>query len=64
MQYAALRPIYSKTGEVTKHPDGKETHWQAVRWFHLGTVQGENEIAALQNAKREFGGSPVLEAVN
>ena len=53
--YRVLRPVYIKTGEVTRGPDGREIRWERVHWLESGYAHN------MTDAKRRFGGSPVLE---
>lgn len=57
--YRALKPRYEPTGEVTQRQDGGVIAWERVaEWKDLGLVE------SLDEAKRRFGGSPVLEHIS
>jgi hypothetical protein len=50
------RPTTERTGEVTTNEDGTLTKWHRVKeWRLLGTAAG------YEDAKRKFGGYPVVE---
>jgi hypothetical protein len=49
------------TGEKVRLPSGDEVRFQRVAaWIERGTVQAQDEFAALDAAKRIYGGSPVI----
>ncbi len=52
--YRVLEPVYTKTGEVTMTKDGP-LRWHTVQWRDIGAAEN------LEDAKRKYGGYPVLE---
>lgn len=56
--YRVLKAKYAKTGETTLDAEGRVIKWQKVaEWLHLGFADG------MEDAKRKFGGAPVLEFI-
>jgi hypothetical protein len=53
--YEVLRPIITATGERGRRPDGTAFDWHSCRWEVIGFAD------SMQEAKRKFGGSPVLQ---
>lgn len=52
--YRVLKPVYTKTGEVTYSTEGP-MRWHTVEWQDIGRAED------LDDAKRKYGGYPVLE---
>lgn len=64
--YLALSttPTITPTGEVTRTKTGEDIRWHRVSyWRELGTINAKDDLAALQQAKDRFGGSPVIQAI-
>lgn len=59
------QPNARPTGEVTVSPRGEETRWhKVVNWKELGLLSAPDAAAALQQAKAQWGGSPVIAQVS
>lgn len=57
-------PYCERIPETSIGSDGEVLKWwRAVKWIKLGTVDGGDEIEAMRNAKKRFGGSPALERI-
>lgn len=55
--FRVLRPYFERTDE-TFVVEGKTVHyWRLAKWIEIGRAKD------IQDAKRRYGGSPVLEAI-
>ena len=57
--FAVLRPVFQKTGQPTPwNCPAEPSVWHRVEWTQIGTA------TSMEDAKRKFGGHPVLEEID
>lgn len=44
--YRVLRPIYTKTGDATRMPDGSYIHWHRVEFEEVGIAKDMQDAKA------------------